>query len=71
MNDRQIIKEIEKVLVGVYEKDDSHVADLIVGIIREVIGDPNFAKGASFVDVPIVDGPFQTTPEETKNRPYK
>ncbi len=69
MNDKQIIKEIEKVLIDVYQHDDAHVADYIVGVVREVIGDPNFAKGATFSDEGI--SIIQSTPEITKNRPYK
>lgn len=75
MDDKQIIKEIEKVLVEVYRDDDSYIADYIVGTVREIIGDPNFAKGASFsdrvIEDKIVEGVIQYTPEETKNRPYK
>ena len=45
-----VIKAIEKVLLTTYEEDDSHVVDLIVGLIRSGTGIEDFAKGACFAD---------------------
>ena len=47
---KETLQFIEEELVLTYEEDDSHVVDMIVNKIRTKIGNPRFAKGATFSD---------------------